>query len=388
MNDGTETSGHEDRSAETIEAMLEGKGLDLQSYEPIPGRRSLVARIEGRDPQAPLSPSWAIPTWCQRIASDWRHDPFGGELIDGEVWGRGAVDMLNLTSSMAVAVRHLAEEGSGPKVTSSSLRSQTRRRSATTVRAGWRRTPPTRGQTDYLITEAGGFPMAAPDGIRLPVIIGEKGAHWCKLTVQGRTRPRLASRCGPTTRSSGLPRWCDGSTHTAPKPTSMRLGAGSSPSSAFPDEMTTALLDPEKIEEFCDTFPAIGLARQAHACTHTTMAPTILHAGSKINVIPDQVELQIDIRTLPGVGTTRGSAMLEDVLGDLYAEVGVEFLCEDESTTSASRHPALVARSRRPRPCRTREAALFRSSLSEQPTLGSSAASEPWPTGSACSANT
>ena len=40
----------------------------------------------------------------------WSHDPFGGELIDGEVWGRGAIDMLNITSSMAVAFRHLATQ--------------------------------------------------------------------------------------------------------------------------------------------------------------------------------------------------------------------------------------------------------------------------------------
>ena len=45
----------------------------------------------------------------------WRDDPFGGELIDGEVWGRGAVDMLNLTASMAVAVKHLAASGFAPE---------------------------------------------------------------------------------------------------------------------------------------------------------------------------------------------------------------------------------------------------------------------------------
>ena len=47
----------------------------------------------------------------------WSHDPFGGELIDGEVWGRGAIDMLNLTSSMAVAFKHLATTGFQPKGT-------------------------------------------------------------------------------------------------------------------------------------------------------------------------------------------------------------------------------------------------------------------------------
>ena len=140
-------------------------------------------------------------------------------------------------------------------------------------------------------------------------------------------------------RSCGPPRWCAGSTPTGRRRTSIRHGAVSSTELGFPEELTTALLDPEKIEEFCDTFPGIGLARQAHACTHTTIAPTILRAGSKINVIPDRVELELDIRTLPGWGTPEVTAMLEDVLGDLYGEVEVEFMCEDLSTTSPADTP-------------------------------------------------
>jgi hypothetical protein len=71
----------------------------------------VLARIEGSDPTAPtlllLGHTDVVPV----SPDDWREDPFGGELIDGEVWGRGAVDMLNLTSSMAVAVKHLADVG-------------------------------------------------------------------------------------------------------------------------------------------------------------------------------------------------------------------------------------------------------------------------------------
>ena len=63
-------------------------------------------------------------------ADGWRHDPFGGELIDGEVWGRGAVDMLNLTASMAVATKRLARGGFRPGARSCTWPSPTRRRSA------------------------------------------------------------------------------------------------------------------------------------------------------------------------------------------------------------------------------------------------------------------
>ena len=67
----------------------------------------------------------------------------------------------------------------------------------------------------------------------------------------------------------------------------------------YPEELVGPLLDPDTLVDACDALP-IGMARQFHACTHTTFAPTIVHGGTKINVIPDRVDLQIDIRTLPG----------------------------------------------------------------------------------------
>ena len=79
----------------------------------------MVARIEGSDPDAPSLCLMGHTDVVPVNPDGWSRDPFGGELVDGEVWGRGAVDMLNLTSSMAVAFRHLATSGFRPKETSS-----------------------------------------------------------------------------------------------------------------------------------------------------------------------------------------------------------------------------------------------------------------------------
>ena len=115
----------------------------------------------------------------------WRHDPFGGELIDGEVWGRGAVDMLNLTASMAVATKRLARDGFRPKGTLVYLAVADEEalgslgadhlveHEADAVRA------------DYVITESGGIPIPSPTGLKLPVIVAEKGSHWAQLRVSG-----------------------------------------------------------------------------------------------------------------------------------------------------------------------------------------------------------
>jgi acetylornithine deacetylase/succinyl-diaminopimelate desuccinylase-like protein len=76
-----------------------------------------------------------------------------------------------------------------------------------------------------------------------------------------------------------------------------------------------------------------------HACTHTTFAPTIAHGGTKINVIPDRVDLQVDIRTLPGHGPSEVRAMLDEALGDLAPKVELVESQDDPSTASPTDTP-------------------------------------------------
>ena len=92
--------------------------MQVERYEAAPGRVSIVGRIEGSDPGAPSLCLMGHTDVVPVNASGWSEDPFGGEIIGGpdgpEVWGRGAVDMLNLTASMAVTFRSLAESGFRP----------------------------------------------------------------------------------------------------------------------------------------------------------------------------------------------------------------------------------------------------------------------------------
>src|SRR2546427_8643456 len=117
VNDGTPESGHEIRSVELLESYLRSPGVEIRRYEPLPGRASLVLRIEGTDPKAPSLHLMGHTDVVPANPAGWRNDPFGGGLIDGEVWGRGAVDMLDVTASMAVAVRRLLLSGFRPKGT-------------------------------------------------------------------------------------------------------------------------------------------------------------------------------------------------------------------------------------------------------------------------------
>jgi acetylornithine deacetylase/succinyl-diaminopimelate desuccinylase-like protein len=334
VNDGTVASGHERRSTDLLRGYLEGSGVDMETFEPEPDRTSLVAKIQGSDPSAPSLTLLAHTDVVPANADDWTHDPFGGELIDGTVWGRGAIDMLNLTATMATAFRHLGQSGFRPAgdLTYVAVADE---EALGTHGAKWLcQHAADDVNSDYVITESGGFPMGGADGTtRLPVIVGEKGVFWCILTVRG--TPGHGSQPLRTdnalVKAAELVRRVDA---YRPRALLHEAWVRFIEGIGFPPELAEPLLDPERIDEFLEELPLVGLARQAHACTHTTMAPTILRTGSKINVIPDRVELEIDIRSLPGWDTTDVRAMLDEVVGDLADDVDIRFVSEEVATTS------------------------------------------------------
>src|SRR5262249_55636720 len=130
-----------------------------------------------------------------------------------------------------------------------------------------------------------------------------------------------------------------------------------------------------------------AMARQFHACTHTTMAPTIIHGGSKTNTIPDLVELELDVRTLPGQTDDDVLAILHDALGDLAPSVEIIPIVSDGSTAPPGPPRRWGTRSPGPQSRGTRPPAPSRSSRWGRPTRGSSVGSTAPPTGSACSAS-
>jgi acetylornithine deacetylase/succinyl-diaminopimelate desuccinylase-like protein len=333
VNDGSRASGNEVRSADLLAGYFDGSGLDIERYEPAPGRTSLVVRIEGRRPDAPSLMLMGHTDVVPANASRWRHDPFGGELIDDEVWGRGAIDMLNLTASMAVATRRLALEGFRPDGTLIYLAVADEEALGTWGAEHLATRELDAVRADYVLTESGGIPVPGGDGdLRLPVLVGEKGSCWCTLRVTG--TPGHASLPYDTdnalvTAARVVQRLADHQPETQIHDTWRRFLAGM----ALPDEITAPLLDPDRLVGALAGLPQ-GMARQFHACTHTTIAPTVAHGGTKTNVIPDQVDLQLDIRTLPGQTLPDVRAVLDEALGDLADRVEMIDAHDDPSTAS------------------------------------------------------
>jgi acetylornithine deacetylase/succinyl-diaminopimelate desuccinylase-like protein len=187
VNDGTLPSGQEVRNADLLTSYLEDTGLDLERYEAAPGRSNVVARIEGSDPMAPTLLLMGHMDVVPVNPDGWRHDPFAGELIDGEVWGRGAVDMLNETASMAVAFKRLAASGFAPRGTLIYLGVADEEALGTWGAEWLLQHQPDAVRADYVITESGGFRMPLPSasGPKLPVMVGEKGSFWATIRVKG-----------------------------------------------------------------------------------------------------------------------------------------------------------------------------------------------------------
>jgi acetylornithine deacetylase/succinyl-diaminopimelate desuccinylase-like protein len=337
VNDGRVTSGSEARSVDVLRAHLDGPVVDVEVYEPQPERASLVARIEGSDASAPslllLGHTDVVPVTEDR----WQRDPFGGELVDGEVWGRGAIDMLNLTASMAVAVRRLADSGFRPRGTLVFAAVADEEALGTWGADHLVRHEPDAVLADYVVTEAGGFPLESPTGTKLPVIVGEKGTWWGTLRVRGtaghasqpwRTDNALVTAAEVVRRL-----------HEFRPPTVLHdVWRRFLASMGLPEEVVAPLLDEERFVDALGALP-VGMARQFHACTHTTIAPTVVHGGVKTNVIPDTVDLQLDIRTLPDQVEADIRRLLDEALGDLSDRVEIVASHDDPSTASPTDTP-------------------------------------------------
>ena len=333
VNDGTVTSGNEMRNADVLQTYLEGGGLDVERFESEPGRTSIVARIEGTDPDAPTLCLMGHTDVVPVNPAGWTHDPFGGELIDGEVWGRGAIDMLNITATMAVVTRHLATTGFRPKGTLiyfgvADEEAGGRYGAEWMVDEHWDAVG-----CDYVLTEVGGWSVGGSDGARrIAVTVGEKGLAWRRLRVAG------------TPGHGSMPYGADNALITAaevvrrlaayrPAPYIDELWNSQVDLFDLPDDLKAALRDPNRVTAAIDELPP-PLARRCHATTHTTFSPNVVSGGQKTNTIPDEVVLEVDIRTVPGTTAEDVDAHLREALGDLAGRVDVSPINNDMATRS------------------------------------------------------
>jgi acetylornithine deacetylase/succinyl-diaminopimelate desuccinylase-like protein len=345
VNTGDPASGQEVRTVDALEDYLADSGLTFERYEAAPGRVSLVTRIEGRDPAAPTLLLMGHTDVVPVNVAGWQRDPFAAEMDDGLIWGRGASDMLNITATMAVALRHLAREGFRPRGTLIYLAAADEEAFGTYGVRHLMARHPEAIETDYVITEGGGVPVPTPTGPKLSLAVGEKGFNWRRLIVRG------------TPGHGSMPFGSDNALVTAaeivrriaayrPKTTVLDVWRRYIASLDLEPALAADLVDPERVLDAASRMPVRGFAPLAHACTHTTFSPNIARGGAKVNVVPDRVEIDVDIRALPGVSAEDVDLMLAEAIGDLGGRVTVEAPESDEGSISSSATPLADALAR------------------------------------------
>ncbi|MFF7054381.1 M20/M25/M40 family metallo-hydrolase [Streptomyces griseorubiginosus] len=321
-NYGDHSGPGERKAAEWVAEKLAEVGLDPQIYESHPGRASTVARIAGEDPSRPALLIHGHLDVVPANAQDWTHDPFSGEVADGCVWGRGAVDMKDMDAMTLAVVRDrlrsgrrpprdivlafLADEEAGGKFGARHLVDHH---------------PELFEGVTEAISEVGGFSFTVNEQRRLYLIqTAEKGMHWMKLTVAG-----TAGHGSMIHRDNAI---------TELSEAVARLGRHKFPvrvtktTRAFLDELGDALgteLDPEDME---GTLARLGgIAKLIGATLSNTANPTQLGAGYKVNVIPGEATAHVDGRFLPGFE--------EEFLADLDKILGPKVRREDVHSDKA-----------------------------------------------------
>ncbi len=324
-------SGGEIRNATVLGDFLSGTpNFTSKLVEPAPGRANLVGRWEG-DAQGPTLALLAHTDVVPADPSSWDVDPFAGEIRDGVVHGRGAVDMLNLAATMATSVKTLAESGFRPKGTVLYL-AVADEESGGRYGTGYLTSELLdEVRADYVLTEWGGVRFSAGNP-RFGMITGEKGVAWVRCLIEGASA-HGSRPYGADNPIVGLARIVTYLTEQASSVTITPVWERLVNALDLEPRLRTSLLRPDQVDqvlaELDSPFDAF-----AHALTRMTFSATVVESGIKINVIPDMAELQIDVRTLPGQTNDTVLAMLHEAAAALRVNATFEIFNESVANSS------------------------------------------------------
>jgi len=305
--DTTNPPGNETIAAELLRDYLEAAGVECELYARVPERANLVARIPGRGD----GPSLALLSHTDVVlatAAEWQRDPFGGDLVDGEVWGRGALDMKGEVAASAVAMATLAREGwrgSGDLVFVAAADEEV----GNGFGLQWLvDAHPDAVRTDYALNEGGGE----------RVVVGGRPVYLC-TTAEKATSPfvlRVRGRSG----HASMPGIADNALVKA-APLVARLGDFAVEPRLIPEveaffaAVAGHVPGPGQILEAArELGPAA--AEIVEPLVGMTVSPTKAHASDKRNVIPGLCEIALDVRLLPGQTSEEAETAIRRLLGD------------------------------------------------------------------------
>jgi acetylornithine deacetylase/succinyl-diaminopimelate desuccinylase-like protein len=309
-NYGDDDGPGERKAAEYVAAMLDEVGIESRLYEPEPGRTSVVATWGGSDdgstdPRGRLLVHGHLDV-VPAAAEDWQVDPFSGEIRDGYLWGRGAVDMKDMDAIILSVVRARTRAGRVPKrpvvLCFTADEEAGGHKGAEVIVEDH---PEELEGCTEAVGEVGGFSTTVRGRRTYLIEAAEKGMAWMKLTARGR-----AGHGSMINRENAITELTNAVARIGNHEWPVRLTPTMKVLLASVAELAGTEATPDNAESLVEEF---GTAtRMLGAAIRNTTNPTMLGAGYKVNVVPTEATAHVDGRFLPG---------FEDEFFDTLAEL-------------------------------------------------------------------
>ena len=301
--------GDERAALEMLASELGEAGFEIDLVGSSPERPNLVARLRGKADGPTLCLLSHVDT-VLATAADWTHDPWSGDIADGCVWGRGALDMKSQTAAEVTAALSLAREGWRPASGDLLVVVVADEETGGGLGAMWIcEHHPDLVRCDYLLNEGGGAVIPYDDERLYGVCVAEKGVFRFRLTTDGVAGHASIPKIGDNALLKMAP----------------LLAAMDARQPGFDlTDGPRALLEGLKLEPDGDPAAALerlrardpGLALLVEPLLGVTLAPTKISASPKINVIPASAVLSVDCRIPPGMGEEGALRRIREVLGE------------------------------------------------------------------------
>jgi acetylornithine deacetylase/succinyl-diaminopimelate desuccinylase-like protein len=313
--DTTNPPGNEEACIAFVEGLLREHGIESERYEKVPGRPNLIARHAGTNGGPPLLLQGHVDV-VTTAGQGWTRPPFGADIADGYVWGRGALDMKGGVA-MLISAFVAAHDAGSPTPLVLCVLADEENGGDMGARFLAEEHPQALGGARHALGEFGGATLWIAGKRFYPIQVAEKQMCWMRATVRGRgghgalgVKGGAMRRLGDVLRTLDrkqppvhitpiVEQWVTGLAEALPKPQSLVLHR---------------LLDPRTADL---AVRALGRRGQIFGrVIRNTASATIVRGGEKINVIPAEIELQIDGRLLPGFTPDDLVRELHDLVGD------------------------------------------------------------------------
>jgi len=295
VNDGTGRGKGEREAAEHVAGLLAEVGLEPQVFESAPNRTSVVARVEGEDRSRDALLIHGHLDVVPAEPKEWTYDPFAAEVADGCVWGRGAVDMLDMDAMVLAVVRDRLRTGRKPP-RDVVLAFVADEEAGGTYGASWlvdNHPELFEGCTEG-ISEVGGFSLSVDDDVRLYMIeTAQKGMGWIRLTAEG-----TAGHGSMLSTDNAVTELCEAVARLGRHEFPLHLTKTVRRFLAEVSDAYGVELDPNDLDQVRSVLGP--MSRIVGATLRNTANPTMLDAGYKHNVIPGRASAMVDGRFLPG----------------------------------------------------------------------------------------